>query len=278
MRTRWLAALALAVPALLSAQASRPDAPGSPLARIVVMGASLSAGLGAERDLAAALEASLRAPRGAPVDLGEVLFFVNPVASGAKQVEAALEAEPTLVVALDFLFWFGYGSIDAGGGPIEAEAERLELLERGLALLAALECPLVVADFPDMSGAVGRVLVQAQVPAEATLAQLSRRVREWAGEREHTIVLPLAEIVARLAAQQELRVGRRTFAPGARLLQEDRLHPTLEGLAAMAQLVGDELVRRGLGREEEFEPELDALLAKLGERARPRGVGMGTRR
>jgi hypothetical protein len=251
------------------------EAPSS-VERMVVMGASLSAGFGLERTLGEALEASLRTEHDRIVDLGDILFFTAPLATGARQVEGALDLDPTLAVAIDFLFWFGYGTIDAQGGPIELESERLELLERGLALLDELECPLVVGDFPDMSAAVGGMLIAEQVPAPATLPLLSRRVREWAAARERTYVLPLSELVGQLGSTAEIRIGRHVFPAGSKLLQPDRLHPTLDGLAAMAQLVADELVTHQLAREEDWSFGLKELVATL--RAPRSGVGVPTAR
>jgi hypothetical protein len=240
----------------------------SRLERVVEIGASLSAGFGAERPFADVLAASLRAPRPAPLALGSELFFTAPLASAKRQVGSALDAEPTLVVAIDFLFWFGYGTIDAQGGAIELESERLALLEQGLDLLEEFECPLVVGDFPDMSAAVGRMLAPAQMPEKTTLPLLSKRVREWAAAREHTYVLPISEVAFQLASAartgKELRIGRHAFPAGARLLQSDQLHPTLEGLAAVAQLLCDQLVAAELVPAEEFELEWAAVMQKLG--------------
>lgn len=260
------AVLALAVWVLTAWQAPAPLAPAARenrVERVVVMGASMSAGFGLERDFAAAIEASLRPPHEPVLALGDLLFFASPQAFGTRQVEAALEAEPTLVVGIDFLFWFGYGALDSHGGPIEQESERLELLELGLGLLEEFECPLVLADFPDMSAAVGKMISPAQMPAKATLPLLSQRVREWAAKRENTLVLPLSELATKLGSKVEVRIGRHVFPAGARLLQQDQLHPTLEGMAAVGQLVCDELVKAGLAREGDFEFELEKVVGKL---------------
>ncbi|NOT32181.1 MAG: hypothetical protein HOP15_17175, partial [Planctomycetes bacterium] len=146
-----------------------------------------------------------------------------------------------------------------------------ELLERGLDLLEEFECPLVVGDFPDMSAAVGKMLLPAQMPAQTTLPLLSKRVREWAAAREHTLVLPIAEIAAQIAAGsslsagQEFRIGRHSFPSGARLLQADELHPTLDGLGSVAQLLCDQLIAAELARADEFELEWPAVMGKLGK-------------
>lgn len=247
------AALALTFFAL--AQQPAPSAvevlPSPALRSVVVIGASLSTGFGLERTLSDVLDASLAGPHPRLHSEGDLLMFTRPERSGAEQIERALEAEPTLVVALDFLFWFGYGTIGAGGAPIQREEDRLALLERGLALLGELDCPLVLADFPDMSASVGRMITREQMPARETLAKLSERVRTFAASRPNTVVLPFSKLVHEMKAEKEVKIGRHTYPPKSRLLQPDELHPTLEGLVAVGQLVCDELVKLGLVREDE---------------------------
>lgn len=271
LATLTLAALAFGLPT----QSSTPAPARDPLERVVVIGASLAAGFGADRTMAEALEASLREPVRPVLGLGDFLFFTSPLAIGDRQVEAASDADPSLVVAIDFLFWFGYGNLDAKGQPIEVESQRLELLERGLRTLGELECPLVVGDFPDMSAAVGTMLAPAQMPAATTLPLLSRRVREWAAARPNTLVLPLSEMVAKLDSDEPIAIGRHTFPAGSELLQSDHLHPNLEGLVLTAQLVGDALVERKLVPAEALERERAGVLAKLkkGRTLLPAGAG-----
>ena len=235
------------------------------LGRVVVIGASMSVGFGAGRNFPQVLEAAMRTPHEPVLGLGDGFLFLDPRPTAARQVEKALDSDPTLVVAIDFLFWFGYGNLDASGGPIELESERLELLETGLALLEDFTCPLVIGDFPDMSGAVGKMLAPAQMPAKTTLPLLSKRVREWAAAREQTLVLPLAEAVAKLGSPEEIRMGRHTFPAGSKLLQPDGLHASLNGLVAVSQYLCDELVKHGLAREEDFEFDLAKVMAKLGK-------------
>jgi hypothetical protein len=258
------------LPSLLSAlavtQTPAPPAEGARLERVIVIGGSMAVGFGAERSFADALEAAIRAPHRPVLCFGDGLLFTSPRAVGARQVESALNFEPTLVVATDFLFWFGYGSLDARGGPIERESERLELLETGLALLAGIECPLVVGDFPDMSGAVGKMLASAQMPDKTTLPLLSKRVREWAAGRKHTLVVPLSELVVQLASPSEIRMGRHTFPAGSKLLQPDQLHASLTGLVAVSQYVCDVLVESELAREADFEFELAKVMERLGKK------------
>jgi hypothetical protein len=167
------------------------------------------------------------------------------------------------VVALDFLFWFGYGAMTADGAPLESEDQRLELLETGLEFLDELECRLVVSDFPDMSAAVGKMLAETQMPERATLERLSARVRAWAAERGDTVVLPLAAAVEALKGEGEIVLGRHRWPPGTRLLQGDQLHPGVEGTIGVAQWVADAVVQAGWARSEDFEFDLDTVRARL---------------
>jgi len=266
----WIAACCASVALALGTGAQEPSAERSALARPVVIGASVSSGFGLPRGLDAALEASLVLEHEPVRAWASELFFLQPLQMGPTQVEQALAAEPSAVIAIDFLFWFGYGASNLAGAPIASEDERLALLERGLACLEEIECPLVVGDFPDMSAAVGKMLAPAQMPALETLPRLSARVRAWAAERENVIVIPLAELVQRLRSREAIRMARHEWPAGTRLLQPDDLHPTLEGLAGMAQLVADELVKRGLARESDVTFDLAAVLAKLRPAPPPR--------
>jgi lysophospholipase L1-like esterase len=260
-----VAALLLACLPLAQEQAAAASSEPSPaLARVVVIGASLSTGFGLEHTLADVLAASLAHPHAPLANEGDLLMFTRPLRSGGEQLERALDAEPTLVVALDFLFWFGYGTIGADG-PMASEPERLAMLERGLALFAELECPLVLADFPDMSAAVGKMITKEQLPEKATLTKLSERVRAFAAARPKTLVLPFAELARTLKAEQEVHIGRHTYPRGSRLLQPDELHPTLEGMVAVGQLLLDELVKAELVLADEVLFERERVLARVRE-------------
>jgi hypothetical protein len=169
-------------------------------------------------------------------------------------------------VAVDFLFWFGYGTINAEGKPLASEDERLALLERGLELLEDFECPIVVGDFPDMSDSIGLMLLESQVPEEATLERLNARLRAWAAERKNVAVLPLAHGVETLRSGEAFTLGKLSYPEQSteRLLQSDHLHPTLEGLVLIAHLVGQALTEIGAAREQDFRSEVGEVLERLG--------------
>ena len=75
------------------------------------------------------------APHEPVQNFGDRLFFVQPEAAGRYQIEQALKAKPTLLVGIDFLFWFCYGDGST-------DKDRLQRFEKGLKLLESVECLL----------------------------------------------------------------------------------------------------------------------------------------
>lgn len=290
----------LAVPVAMPVESAREALPGvtaaTLYARVHVVGASASAGFGVRppvtRSGAARAEAMTiaRIADLARLGDGEVtgdatgLFFANPVAVGTAQVDALLAADPrpTIVFADDFLFWFTYGALDAERRPIKDEAQRLALLERGLAQLdrvVAEGIPLVVGDVPNMSGAVGRMLSKAQMPQEATLDSANARVRAWAAAKPRVAVMPLARLVDDLREGKPFAAGRRTWseADDGALIQRDRLHPTFAGSVAMLACTEQAANERFLGVRQPnapgapavFEHDPSRVAAKAREQLQP---------
>jgi hypothetical protein len=230
-------------PAAVGVTTEVPPAPAV-LRRVAVIGASVSAGFGltgpdgAPVDLAGVLARVLRVAPESVAGNGSLTFFVDPDGAGAGRVEKLLADPPTLVLALDFLFWFGYGT------QLEDE-EHVARLERGLALLDRLPCEIVVGDLPDMASALesdAPMLMASQVPARTALRAMNARLAAWAAERPRVHVVPLASFVARMFAGDlvELR-GNRWEDATERVLQRDLLHPTLEGTLGVVLLAMDAL-------------------------------------
>ncbi len=170
----------------------------------------------------------------------DTLMFLDSRAKGRLQVERAAKAEPDLVVAVDFLFWFGYGSWaladEAGDEELQA---RLGELQLGLAMLDSLRCAIVLGDLPDMRGADRRMLKPSQIPSVDCLQALNREVHAWAKDRPRVRVFPLARHVAEMRDQGvrlPLPDGELATKPGA-LLQADRLHATRLGVAYLTYLL-----------------------------------------
>ncbi len=206
------------------------QSPEPGLERVAVAGASVSAGYrvrhpqtGERLSLADCLTRMIVSEH-EMLDHASEIFGFDPNTTGRLAARRIKEAQPGLVIAVDFLFWFVYGRA-------RDEAARLASLEDGLALLEGLDAPLLVGLLPQMEG--GRMLQRDGVPEDSTLAAANERIRAWAEERG-AVVVELDSFMARLRAGEEVTVGDATFTDTRELLQEDNLHVTLVGLCALA--------------------------------------------
>jgi hypothetical protein len=171
-------------------------------------------------------------------------FFANPGPVARSEVDRAIDAQPSLVLALDYLFWFAYGTVNAEGEPMRDGAQRLENLERGLQQLQRIidaGAPIVLGDIPDMRESIGRMLSKAQVPSVETIDQSNERIRAWVRERPSTRLLPLSQIQAGLRGRKPVNLGGREWVSTDEvpLLQRNQLHPTFVGTVAIASALID---------------------------------------
>jgi hypothetical protein len=234
--------------------------------RAHVIGASASAGFGVRPPLPpdhpgrlqpvtlAAIADAARAGAGTVTGDATGLFFLSPSANGGREVEGTLATQPrpTIVIGVDFLFWFTYGAADGDGRAIRDEKQRLAHLEVGLALadrIAKAGMPLVIGDIPDMSPAVGKMLSKAQMPLLETIGRANERIRTWAAERPRVAVVPLARLVTELRSGKPFEAGRRTWSEAAdgALIQRDQLHPTFVGSLALLACIEQAVNERFLG-------------------------------
>jgi len=231
------------------------DQPADTLtSRVHVLGASLSAGTGNSLELVTQKDVRLGRFLAAALptdgvrieDHGDLWFFTEPVAKGEQQVAAALAAAPTLVVALDFLFWYGYGD------GFRSDDDRITNLERGLAQLDRFTCPIVIGDLPDITvalggkGPLGSPLVTPEmIPREVALTRLNVRIAQWMAERPRVAQVPLAPMLARMQRGEELTLRGNTWQPKAisEVLQGDLLHPTARGTIWVTLATLDVLAR-----------------------------------
>lgn len=168
-------------------------------------------------------------------DLATAQFFANPAGIGTQIVNRTIKSDPDVVFAIDFLFWFSYGTVGIDARRIRTDENRLAMLEFGLDLLDRIDAPIVVGDIPDMSAASGGVLMPSAVPSEEMRTRINRRIREWAAERDRVVMFPLSDLHGRLGRGEAVRIGDQLLpaAERDRMLQRDRLHPTLGGLLAI---------------------------------------------
>ena len=134
------------------------------------------------------------------------------------------------VAIVDFLFWFGYGTVGIDARRIRTDEDRLAMLEFGLDLLDRIDVPIVVGDIPDMS-ASGGVLMPSRFrprdadPHQSSHPRLGRRTRP--GRR-----LPCRICTVDSAARRSPGTSccPRSNATGCCSVIA---HPTLGGLLAM---------------------------------------------
>ncbi len=256
-----LQALALLIAASLalgwSWSSNKTQTPDALLDRVVVMGASVSAGFGLCKEievatpLARLVDSAIVHPKAPALHLGENLFFLSPEYTGKHLMDQAVASQPTLVIAVDFLFWYGmYWRLP------DAEA-RMQALELGLAQLERLSCPVVIGDFPDIRRALqGRhevtkrpVVFLSMIPSETSRAAMNARVNEWAQARENVAVVPLSAFLNELASDEPLILPGGQVLQGsiAEILQVDLLHPKLAGCQALVLVVFEAISRKDWG-------------------------------
>jgi hypothetical protein len=238
---------------------SIPSAPAgiattnSPWERIVMIGASVSAGFteselfGGPRTpqyrLSRYVDAALLLPHEPVQNLGNAMFFMAPEAAGRRQIEQAIKTGPTMVIGIDFLFWFCYGNV-------RTNEDRLQRFENGLRLLETIQCPLVVGDIPDASRAANGILSEDEIPGAQVMSAANRRLKEWAATHPKVVVLDLSGFMRATMANRPLTIHGHTWPAGEShaLLQDDELHPSQRGCAVLALAILD----AGLSRQPGF--------------------------
>jgi hypothetical protein len=225
--------------------------PTAPIRRVVVIGASASAGFGVIADvtkedgrirkepvdLARSLKAAAPEKSLVVLNLASGAFFMDPVRMGTAGAKRTRDWKPEFTIAIDYLFWFLYGT--------QEESDRLARLEEGLALIGSVDSPLILGDMPDMSRAVGRILRASQCPTPETIAAANKRIYAWADERPNVAIVSLSNLLETLASEQPFSIGDHAWDPkadGLPMILLDQLHPTLNGQIALLQAV-DQAIR-----------------------------------
>jgi hypothetical protein len=176
------------------------------------------------------LDAAITAPHAPVKNLATAMLFLSPEAIATQEIEAVTNTKPTLVIGVDFLFWFCYGT-----GP--TDAERARRFEYGLKLLERIPCPLVVGDIPDASAATNSgIISMEQVPSEAARAAANQRLHAWAKTHPQVTVVPLVQFMHAVTTDGAIKIHRLALAAGKTraLLQDDQLHPNPRGAAVLS--------------------------------------------
>ncbi|MDB4957305.1 MAG: hypothetical protein JWO36_4874 [Myxococcales bacterium] len=192
-----------------------------PVSRIAIVGASVSAGMGGTPFNDAFTAAAKSSAVESEADL---MMFRDPVAETTQQIDRALAFHPTVIVALDFLFWDIYGSTDPRW--------RVRALDHGLAELdraRAAGAWIIVGDVPLITTAADWMLPRQQVPAAADLAALDQRIHAWASSRDHVLEVPLAAWTEPLRAAGNIEISPGEVVPAQSLMAVDGLHANALG-------------------------------------------------
>ena len=258
---RLIIGLLLTVASTTHANPPGQNTPETPRAGLAIIGASASAGWGVvvpvlnpsegNRFLHVHLGDALRAvdpnlPK-AVTPSGSPGFFRLSLKGRERIVDNAIASNPEVVSAIDFLFWYGYGSVWGEGATTEAQT-RENRLEQGLAQLdriAALGVPVIVGDLPDVNDALDAkpfsFLGRSQVPSAELIKPMNDRILEWAGTHDNVHLLQLGTLVGDMKAGKQVLAGGVPWGPEPRLMQHDRLHPSPEGLLALAAATAEQI-------------------------------------
>lgn len=189
--------------------------------RVAVVGASLSAGFGGLA-LSSAFEEAI-AGEHEVFPIASTFFFRSPNANGKAHIDQAIAAKASVIVAVDLLFWYVYQNTSLEG--------RQDNLETGLRNLERIKVPLILGDIPDMRTGEPWMLPPAAIPPPEQLLLLNTRVHQWARQRQHVHLVPLAQWSAALASDGDIEVDvGKPPVPAKSLVNVDGLHPNPKGV------------------------------------------------
>jgi hypothetical protein len=225
------------------------------LERVAVTGASVTAGWGLKTppikgdfggypiSLKHIVDAMILTPHEEVAYFGNRMFFARPVAYGKELVDEITTYDPTLIIAIDFLFWYAYGNVGVDG-----EEHRIARFKEGLSILEKIQSPLIVGDIPDVHKAIGKVLSASYVPTVETIQKVNHLLRSWAKMHPNVTVVDIHTLFMALLDDMSVATHLYTWPAGSqeRLLQRDMLHTTFEGTVALSLVVADLIDIEGL--------------------------------
>lgn len=241
------------------------------LGKPAFIGASATAGFGAETrcegeadalpvDLAVAYASVITVNHAPPIRCADALFYRAPTEAAAAQSRTVAEADPSIVFALDWLFWAAYAPISASNSVDASSAtqHRSERVTRALSELDAMSQrrpppTIVLGDLPDFARAPTSAARPVETLGTTEVAEINAVIRAWAVDRPWVVLVPVSA--------WPLDVTRAESAP---LMQQDGLHPTAEGLVFAMQRICEALEARGLVQARDWrhdEPLDQSLLA-----------------
>lgn len=183
-------------------------------------------------------KAVLTMKHGPILNLGSNWTCLAAEPTGKFQVIKAREAKPTVVFAIDYLFWYLSADPKHRGRGFR-DLTRLEFFEKGLAHLATLECPVLVGNVPDAKESVGKILSKKQYPGIETITKANARLVEWQKDHPNVVLMDLHGFHQLAVKNEEMVVAGQIIPAGQTrelYLQWDQIHPTPAGATAIAKV------------------------------------------
>lgn len=254
-------------------------APRPLLSQVVVIGASLSNGFASGLKLASALDPGIAIEHERVRDYSTSAFFMNPRRFGKQVMDRALKKDPTLLVALDYTFWYGYGYVyprdvadNTGLRPTKEELAkktlemRLAKFEVGLSQLDRYDGPLVLGNLPDMTGADPKMLSRNQIPTRPELDALNKRLMEWVEARrkkgKKTMLFSLRDMVSEMKANELMLPAtpdgkhQARALTGKEVMTWDKLHPSKVGVVLLVGRLYDKM-KKFFGKDVQGQVDYD---------------------
>ncbi len=169
-------------------------------------------------------------------NLGKRFCFLHPLGISHKQVTDTLESKPSVIIAVDQLFWQLYGKFSSS-------EQRLKTFQAALKKLDPITCPLVIGNIPDASHSLGKMLAASQIPDMETIDTANKILNAWVKKRTNTAIIDLAAFMKCSVSNQEIKLKHITYPAGTtkKFLQTDMLHPTAAGAMALSYAVIESL-------------------------------------
>ena len=198
----------------------------------------------------------------------------------ANRPEEAREQSPTLLIALDYLFWFGYGKKGVNGtAPFRRERRDTtrdwNFWRSGWPNSIGSSARFSLAIFPTCPKPSATCLGLSQMPAPETLKALNTRLREWAGTHPNVTIVPVAGMIESMKMNSPFMAGRQQWVQDSheRFIQRDNLHPTLDGLIVFTQESMSRLVEADpMIEKDDFDFDIESVRNRIYERNRPEGT------
>jgi hypothetical protein len=245
--------------AAASSTATISAAAAGSLARVALIGASVTSGYASTRlpgnasgellRLEHYMDAAIVTSHDPVRHFSSSLFFASAEKSGQSQIDSLLQMKPTLVVGVDFLFWFCYGEG-------LSEPQRLERFDRGLKMIEAVPCPLIIGDIPTYTPGFSDLLSPREIPLSGTIEEANRRLQSWASDHPQVSVVKLSNLLRAIADGQGFAVhGHAISADQVRqLLQPDHLHLLPSGCAVLTVAILDSFHASDLAGKVQWDP------------------------